>query len=135
MTLRNKGGFKMTLGAPASAPLLVTHSGDPWIAPASRQFAEETQATKPAAPVRTTPPPRMVDGAAHHEAGVRTILPGAPLGQNASDVTGICDTLDRGHHNVSHDSAETVHQSCSIANESGRDLDDKGLHVGCLWVN
>jgi hypothetical protein len=33
---------------------------------------------------------------------------------------------------VSHDSAETVHQSGGIANEIGRDLDNKGLHVSCL---
>jgi hypothetical protein len=130
MTLRDKGGFKMTIGASASVSLLVTHG----FAPVSRQIAEKTQAPA-AAPVRTASALRMVDGAAHHKAGVRTFLPGAPLGQNARDVTGICDTLDRGHHHVSHDSAKSVHQSCSIANERGRDLANKGLHVGCLWVN
>jgi hypothetical protein len=101
----------------------------------SRQIAEETQATKPAtAPVRTPPPPRTGDGVAYHEARGRTILLGAPLGKNAGDVTGICDTLDGGHYNVSSDSAETFHESYRIGNESGCDLDNKSLHVSYLSI-
>jgi hypothetical protein len=101
----------------------------------SRQIAEETHATKPAAaPVRTTPPPRTGDGVAYHEARGRTILVGAPMGKNAGDVTGICDTLYRNHYDVSSDSAETVHESYRIGNESGCDLDNKSLHIGYLSI-
>jgi hypothetical protein len=85
--------------------------------------------------VRTPPPPRTGDGVAYHEARGRTILLGAPLGKNAGDVTGICDTLDRDHYNVSSDSAETVHESHRIGNESGCDLDNKSLHVSYLSIN
>jgi hypothetical protein len=80
--------------------------------PASGQFAQETQAAKPAtAPIRTAPAPHL---------------------KNACDIAGVCDTLDRCHHNVSHDPAETVHESGRIVNESGCDLHNKGLHVECL---
>jgi hypothetical protein len=113
MTLRVKGGFKMTGGGPAGRPAdrAIETKIRAWAAPASGQFAQETQAAKPAAA-----PARMA------------------LVKNACDIAGVCDTFDRCHHNVSHDPAETVHENGRIANESGYDLDNKGLHVDRLCI-
>ena len=110
------------------------------IAPASGQIAQETQAAKPAAaPVRTASPPRPVAKTPPNEAGLRTAILGAlrgerspPLGKNACDITGIGDTLDGCHHDMSSDPAETVHESGRVAHKSSCELDNQRLHFVSL---
>jgi hypothetical protein len=40
---------------------------------------------------------------------------GAPGGEEARDVAGVSDSLDRRHHQVRHDPDETVHQGNGVA--------------------
>jgi hypothetical protein len=68
------------------------------------------QTTKKAAPTRAMPFP------SGSPIKVRTGTPRrASRGQNASDVTGVGDSLDRRHHQVRRDPDETVHQRGRIA--------------------
>ena len=55
-----------------------------------------------------------------------------PLGKNACDITGVGDALDRCHHDMSSDPAETVHESGRIVHESGCDPDNQRLHFVSL---
>jgi AcrR family transcriptional regulator len=55
--------------------------------------------------------------------------PRLALRKNACDVAGLGDALRGGHHQVSRDPAETVHEGDGIADEGGCDLSEKGLHL------
>lgn len=59
----------------------------------------------------------------------------APLGEHAGNVAGICDAIDRGHDEPQQRAAEPGHESRSVIDEGGGDINSKGLHFAGLQAN
>jgi AcrR family transcriptional regulator len=55
----------------------------------------------------------------------------AALGQDAGNVTGICDAIDRPHREPQEAAAKSSHESCGVIDEGG----GEGLHFAGLRVN
>ncbi len=58
----------------------------------------------------------------------------AAFDQDAGDVAGIGDTIDRGHREPQKRAAKSGHESCGVIDEGGGDINSKGLHFAGLQV-
>jgi len=61
--------------------------------------------------------------------------PRRPLLEDACDVAGAGDALDRCHQEMSSDPAKSVHEGGGITDESGRNLDNEALHLKSLQLD
>ena len=59
----------------------------------------------------------------------------AALGEHAGDVAGICDAIDRRHHELQDGPAKASHESRGVIDEGGGDINSEGLHFADLRVN
>ncbi|MET4023001.1 AcrR family transcriptional regulator [Bradyrhizobium sp. S3.2.12] len=59
----------------------------------------------------------------------------AALGEHAGNVAGICDAIDRLHHELEDGPAKSGHESRSVVDEGGGDINSEGLHFADLRVN
>jgi len=59
----------------------------------------------------------------------------AALGEHAGNVAGICDAIDRRHHELEDGPAKSGHESRSVIDEGGGDINSEGLHFADLRVN
>jgi AcrR family transcriptional regulator len=59
----------------------------------------------------------------------------AALGEHAGNVAGICDAIDRGHGQPQQGAAESGHQSRSVIDEGGGDINSESLHFAGLRAN
>ena len=59
----------------------------------------------------------------------------AALGEHPGDVAGVCDAIDRGHDEPDQGAAKSARESRGVVDESGVDINSKGLHFAGLQVN
>src|SRR3954447_4100801 len=59
----------------------------------------------------------------------------AAFGQDAGDVAGICDAVDRRRREPQEGAAKSGHESCGVIDEGGGDINSEGLHFAGLRVN
>jgi AcrR family transcriptional regulator len=59
----------------------------------------------------------------------------AALGQDAGDVAGICDAIDRRHREPQERAAKSGHEGCGVIDEGGGDINSEGLHFEGLRVS
>ena len=58
----------------------------------------------------------------------------APLGEDAGNVAGIGDTIDRPHGQPENGPAKAGREACSVIDEGGGDINSEGLHFAGLRV-
>lgn len=56
------------------------------------------------------------------------------LSQDAGNVAGICDAIDRPHREPQEGAAKSGHESCGVIDEGGGDINSEGLHFAGLRV-
>jgi AcrR family transcriptional regulator len=59
----------------------------------------------------------------------------AALGQDAGDVAGICDAIDRRHREPQERAAKSGHEGRGVIDEGGGDINSEGLHFAGLRAN
>jgi AcrR family transcriptional regulator len=59
----------------------------------------------------------------------------AALGQDAGNVAGICNAIDRPRREPQEGAAKSGHESCGVIDEGGGDINSEGLHFAGLRVN
>ena len=59
----------------------------------------------------------------------------AALGEDAGNVAGICDPIDRGHDDPQHGAAEAAQEGRGVIEKGGGDINSEGLHFTGLRVN
>ena len=59
----------------------------------------------------------------------------AALSEDAGNVTGICDPIDRGHDHPQQGATGAAHEGRGVINEGGGDINSEGLHFAGLRVN
>lgn len=59
----------------------------------------------------------------------------AALGEHAGNVAGICDAIDRSHRELEGGPAKAGHESRSVVDEGGGNINSEGLHFADLRVN
>ena len=72
--------------------------------------------------------------------GTRAVRPPHPegrtaLGEHAGNVAGICNAIDRRHHELEDGPPEAGHESRGVINEGRGDINNEGLHFADLRVN
>jgi AcrR family transcriptional regulator len=109
-----RGPIKLRQGGVPAAPA----SGEVGEAAKGREAAEQAEAAALITGTRAVGPPHPEGRAA--------------LGQDAGDVAGICDAIDRRHREPQERPANSGNESGGVINEGGGDINSEGLHFAGL---